>query len=403
MAIRRIAHLDMDAFFASVELLRQPQLRGLPLVIGGARRSPGWLGNAQLEALEPAQIPLEAFARLGNYVGRGVITTATYEARQFGVGSAMGMMKAARLCPQAYLLPPDFDEYRAFSARFKAIVTRHAPVMEDRGIDEVYADFTDAPGGQQQGGLPLAQRIQQEIRAATGLSCSIGVAPNKLLAKLASEWHKPGGIFVLMPEEVHARIWPLPCHKVNGIGPKASAKLQALGITTLGELAKVPLQDLIDAFGPSYGAWLHDAAWGRDERPLSTQSAPVSMSRETTFARDLHARTDRAELSAAFTRLCERVAADLQRKGYAGRSVGIKIRFQDFRIATRALTLPFYTQDARVIRQMAGQCLKRVDLQQRLRLLGVKVDKLLPVHEAMQRNTTLNPPAPATQLDLPFD
>lgn len=381
---RRIAHLDMDAFFASVELLRQPQLRGLPLVIGGGRRAPGWLGDAALEALPPAQWPLHAFPRLNSYVGRGVITTATYEARQFGVGSAMGMMKAARLCPQAYLLPADFDEYRAFSARFKAVIAQHAPVMEDRGIDEVYIDFTSAPQGGEAGGLHLAQRIQRAIYAETGLTCSIGVAPNKLLAKLASEWHKPNGIFILMPEDVTARIWPLPCRKVNGIGPKASQKLQALGIETLGQLAQADVQTLIDAFGPSFGLWLHDAAWGRDERALCTQNAPVSISRETTFARDLHARADRAELTALFTRLCERVAGDLQRKGYAGRTVGVKIRFQDFRIATRSLSLPFHTQDAAAIRQAAGQCLKRVDLSQRFRLLGVKVEGLLPLEQARQ-------------------
>ncbi|KKW67756.1 DNA polymerase [Lampropedia cohaerens] len=402
--IRRIAHLDMDAFFASVELLRQPQLRGLPLVIGGGRRAPGWLGDDALEALPPEQIPLEAFRRLGQYTGRGVVTTATYEARQYGVGSAMGMMKAAKLCPQAYLLPADFERYRAYSARFKAEILRHATVMEDRGIDEVYIDFTDAPDGQLQGGLVLAQRIQQAIAEATGLSCSLGVAPNKLLAKLASEWHKPGGIFILMPEEVTQRIWPLACRKVNGIGPKASARLAALGIETLGQLAQVPEQQLIEQFGNSYGAWLHRVAWGRDDRPVVVESEPVSMSRETTFERDLHAVADRSALSQVFTNLCTRVAADLQRKGYAGRTVGIKVRFPDFRIATRAITLDHHTQDAAEIRRVAGQCLKRVDLSRRIRLLGVKVDNLLPLEQAQAadeaaRNRQASDPQ---QLALPF-
>ncbi|WP_420894286.1 DNA polymerase IV [Vandammella animalimorsus] len=403
-AVRRIAHLDMDAFFASVELLRQPQLRGLPLVIGGGRRAPGWLGDAALEALPPAQIPLQAFPRLGGYAGRGVITTATYEARQFGVGSAMGLMKAARLCPQAYLLPADFDQYRAYSARFKAAIGEHASRIEDRGIDEVYIDFSGLPGCAEDGGLALAQRIQRAIFAATGLSCSIGVAPNKLLAKLASEWHKPNGIFILQPQEVTARIWPLACGKVNGIGPKASAKLQALGIATLGELAKVPQEQLVAHFGASYGRWLHAVAWGRDERPLVVQSQPVSMSRETTFARDLHARRDRAELSALFTALCQRVADDLQRKGYAGRTIGVKVRLSDFRTITRAHSIAHYTQDAATIRKAAGQCLKRMDWSQPLRLLGVKVDKLLPLAQAQQHNASLaaQGQSAAQQLDLPL-
>lgn len=406
--IRRIAHLDMDAFFASVELLRQPQLKGLPVVVGGSSRSAGWLGNVQLEALPPEQIPLEAFARLHSYTGRGVITTATYEARKFGIGSAMGMMKAAKLCPDAYLLPADFEQYRAYSRRFKAIIAQHAPDIEERGIDEVYIDFTEVSGGQEGGGLALAQRIQQAIYADTGLTCSIGVAPNKLLAKLASEWHKPNGIFVLMPEGVTDKLWPLPCKKVNGIGPKTNEKLESLGIFTLHDLAHTDAQELLDAFGQTYGAWLHRIAWGQDERPLVMESAPVSMSRETTFERDLHARTDKAELSAIFTHLCQRVAADLQRKGYAGRTVGVKIRFPDFRAATRAITLDQHTQNADTIRQVAGQCLKRIDLTRRFRLLGVKVDNLLPLEEAQQVDAkAAQRPKPtdcsSVQLSLPFD
>ncbi|MEO8314321.1 MAG: DNA polymerase IV, partial [Pseudomonadota bacterium] len=179
---RRIAHLDMDAFFASVELLRYPQLKGLPVVIGGRRRSE----DAALPESPLHEIPVAAFPRLAGYVGRGVATTATYAARQFGVGSAMGLMKAARLCPEAILLPVDFDEVRRFSRLFKDAVASFAPVMEDRGIDEVYVDLTDTPGSEVEGGRALARQIQQRIFEVTGLTCSIGVAPNKLLAKLAS-------------------------------------------------------------------------------------------------------------------------------------------------------------------------------------------------------------------------
>jgi len=365
----------MDAFYASVELLRYPQLQGLPVVIGAA-------GREAHDALVAAHggragVPVQAFPRLADYVGRGVITTATYPARQFGVGSAMGMMKAARLCPQAILLPVDFAEYRRYSRRFKEEIVAIAPVMEDRGVDEVYIDFTAVPGGQDEGGRALAQRLQQAILGATGLTCSIGVAPNKLIAKMASEFNKPHGISIVHEGDLQALIWPLACRKINGVGPKADAKLQGHGIHTIGELAARPREWLVEHFGRSYGAWLHDAAWGRDDRPVVTESEPVSMSRETTFDRDLHAVRDRAELGRIFTQLCEQVAGDLQRKGYVGRAIGIKLRYDDFQIATRGHTLPEPTQDAAAIRRAAGQCLKRVPLEKRLRLLGVRVGSLV--------------------------
>lgn len=382
---RRIAHLDMDAFFASVELLRYPQLKGLPVVIGGSRHSAEHEAQllAQWGALE--QIPVDAFPRLGRYVGRGVITTATYAARQFGVGSAMGMMKAARLCPQAVLLPIDFVRYRQYSRAFKEVIVATAPVMEDRGIDEVYIDFTHVPGGQAEGGRVLAMQLQQAIFAATGLTCSVGVAPNKLLAKMASEFNKPQGVSVLQPQDLEAQIWPLPCRKINGIGPKAGAKLEALGIVSIGDLARQPLPWLVQHFGRAYGAWLHAASHGLDDRPVVTDSEPVSMSRETTFARDLHARDDRAELTAIFTQLCERVADDLQRKGYAGRTIGVKLRYANFKSVTREITVDTFTQDASAIRRVAGQCLKRVPLEQSIRLLGVRVGGLVHWDAAKQQ------------------
>lgn len=172
-------------------------------------------------------------------------------------------------------------------------------------------------------------------------------------------------------------IWPLPCRKINGIGPKAGAKLEALGIQSIGELAQRTLPWLVHHFGTSYGAWLHAAAHGLDERPVVTQSEPVSMSRETTFAHDLHAVHDKAELGAIFTRLCERVAEDLKRKGYAGRTVGIKLRYANFKSVTRDITVDSFTQDSATIRHIAGQCLKRVPLAQSIRLLGVRVGSLV--------------------------
>lgn len=379
---RRIAHLDMDAFYASVELLRYPQLRGLPVVIGGRRRRDDDALLQKYADRPLSDIPVEAFALLKDYAGRGVITTATYPARAFGVGSAMGLMKAARLCPQAILLPVDFDEYRRYSRRFKEVITEIAPVMEDRGVDEVYIDFTQVAGGQREGGRVLARLIQKSILEATGLTCSIGVAPNKLLAKMASEFNKPNGISIVLPEDLQAQIWPLPCRKINGIGPKTDEKLKAQGIQTIGDLAARDAEWLVRTFGKSYGAWLHEAAWGRDERPVVTESEPVSVSRETTFERDLHAVRDKAELGAIFTSLCERVAADLQRKGYVGKTIGIKLRYDDFKSVTRDQTVEHYTADARAIRHAAGQCLKRVDLSRRLRLLGVRVGSLLSATEA---------------------
>jgi DNA polymerase-4 len=381
-SIRRIAHLDMDAFYASVELLRYPQLRGLPVVIGGGRRKVDEAIRDLPEGATLADIPIESFPLLKDYAGRGVITTATYPARQFGVGSAMGLMKAAKLCPQAIILPVDFDEYRRFSRRFKQVITEIAPVMEDRGVDEVYIEFTEVPGGQREGGRVLARLIQKSIFDATGLTCSIGIAPNKLLAKMASEFDKPNGISVVFEDDLQSRIWPLPCRKVNGIGPKADEKLQRHGIRTIGELATRDREWLIATFGKASGAWMHEVAWGRDSRPVVTESEPVSMSRETTFDRDLRAVRDRAELGAIFTHLCEKVAEDLQRKGYVGKTIGIKLRYDDFRIATRDQTIDHFTADAKAIRQFAGQCLKRVPLERPLRLLGVRVGALAKVGDA---------------------
>ena len=389
----------MDAFYASVELLRYPQLKGLPVVIGGGRRRLDEALAEQYAGLPTHEIPVDAFPRLKDYVGRGVITTATYAARAFGVGSAMGLLKAARLAPQAILLPVDFEEVRKYSRQFKAIIRDIAPLVEDRGVDEVYIDFTDVPGGQREGGRVMARLIQKSIHEATGLTCSIGVAPNKLIAKMASEFNKPNGISVLYPEDVQTRIWPLPVRKINGIGPKAEVKLHKLYLMTIGDIAAQPRDWLVDNFGKSYGAWMHDAAWGRDDRPVVTESEPVSMSRETTFDRDLHAVHDKAELGAVFTRLCEQVAADLQRKGYVGKTIGVKLRYTDFRIVTRDQTLPVPTADAKAIRHTAGLCLKRVDLGRRFRLLGVRVGSLVRLEDmANQAAGPANPEQAAIKI-----
>lgn len=378
---RRIAHLDMDAFFASVELLHYPELRGQAVVVGGRRV------DAPLAQADGSK----RFARLRDYVGRGVATTSTYEARALGVFSGMGLMKSAALAPDAILLPANFDAYRHYSRLFKAAVASIAPQIEDRGIDEIYIDLSAIESET----LPLAQSIKEAVFAATGLHCSIGISSNKLLAKIASDLDKPDGLTVLGVEDVPQRLWPLPPRKINGIGPKAAAALTRLGINSIGELAAAPAELLARRFGAGTAAWLHRVANGLDERPIVTASEPKSISRETTFERDLHARSDRAQLSEIFTGLCERVADDLQRKGYAGKTIGIKLKYADFSSITRDLTLPVAISDPGAIRKAAGECLKRVPLTQKIRLLGVRVSGLVPASQLAAEPTGL-------QSRLPF-
>jgi DNA polymerase-4 len=307
----------------------------------------------------------------------------------------MGLMKAARLAPDALRLPADFDAYRRYSRLFKDAVRRIAPAIEDRGIDEIYIDLTEvfpvghelpagdgdgtartSPGGSSARARLLARALKAAVKDATGLGSSIGIAPNKLLAKIASDLDKPDGITIVTADDLPRRIWPLPARRINGIGPKAEARLAGLGLHTIGDLAHAGLDALIGHFGAHQGRWLHDAAHGRDDRPVVTQSEPKSISREVTLERDLDPRRDRAELSTIFTALCEAVSGDLLRKGYAGRTIGLKLRFDNFRTVTRDHTWPEPTQDAQAIRRAAGGCLKRIELDRRIRLLGVRVGSL---------------------------
>jgi DNA polymerase IV len=378
---RLIAHLDMDAFYASVELLRYPELRGRPVVIGGGQRH------------QPVQLAdgSRRYATLREYTGRGVITTSTYEARALGVHSGMGVMKAAKLAPDALLLPVDFDEYRKYSKLFKAAVRGIAPHVEDRGIDEIYVDLSALPGVHADGGRAIGLALKEAVRAATGLSCSVGITPNKLLSKICSDLDKPNGLTLLRAEEIPARIWSLAAKKINGIGPKATQKLAGFGLHTIGDVAAAAPQFLIEQFGKSYGVWLHEASHGRDSRDVVTHSEPVSISRETTFERDLHAVRDREMLGTIFTELCNELAGDLARKGYASKTIGIKLRFHDFKSVTRDLTLPAHTLDAAAIRRAAGLCLKRVDLTRRLRLLGVRAGALAKVADLVAPQTAAAP------------
>lgn len=370
---RRIAHLDMDAFFASVELLRYPELRGRPVVVGG-RRAP---------APDANQEGVRQFAKLGDYVGRGVVTTSTYEARALGVYSGMGLMQSARLAPDAILLPADFEAYKHYSVAFKDAVRQVVSVIEDRGIDEIYLDLTDIDEPAQS----LGFRIKSAVKQATGLSCSIGISPNKLLSKICSDLDKPDGLTILREQDIPVRIWPLPVSKVNGIGPKATKRLNELGIHTIGELAKISLPMLQQQFGSQYGLWLNQAAQGIDHRPLVTSREPKSLSRETTFERNLHVRHDRAELTAIVDGLCQRVADDLKRKNLICKTVGLKVKFADFSVVTRDVSVGRALQSASELRAALGDCLRRVQWHDRIRLLGVKAS-------ALQSDSQVEEPSP---------
>jgi DNA polymerase-4 len=210
---RRILHVDMDAFFAAVELKRHPELRGKPVVVGGR----------------------------GDPQSRGVVSTATYEARAFGIHSGMALRLAWRLCPEAVFLPVDFDTYAGESERFKAILQQFSQTIEDAGIDEAYLDVSDASDP-----AAVGHAIKQQVQAKTGLTCSVGIAPNKLLAKLASDLQKPAGLTVLDEDDIPGRVWPLPAGRLLGVGPKTEARLMEMGVTTIGELAALPVETLVE-------------------------------------------------------------------------------------------------------------------------------------------------------------
>ena len=365
----------MDAFFASCELTQYPQLKGLPVVVGGSSRyAPFRDANGDWH-----------FYRLRDYQGRGVLTTATYEARVYGARSGMPTSKAAQLAPDAILLPVSFDLYKQYSRMFKQAVASISPVIQDVGIDEVYVDLTNLPDDSE----TLVQALKQAIEGATGLTCSIGISPNKLLSKIASDLKKPNGFCVLSLDDVPTTIWPLPVSKINGIGPKSCQKLEALGITTVGQLAQADLGLLQDNFGLQYAGWLSQVSHGIDHRPLVTERKAKSISRETTFENDLHPKRHRVELGQAFDALCEKVSGDLNRKGVQGCNIGIKLRFSNFQTVTRAMTLQYATSEAKAIRLAATQCLKRIELKQSIRLLGVRVGALEPAQTSESEQLNL--------------
>ena len=371
MTVRRIAHLDMDAFYASVELLRRPHLAGQPVAIGGR----------------------------GDPARRGVVTTATYAARAYGIHSGMALKIAVERCPHCVFLPVDFDEYRKYSRLFKAAIAEVAPVIEERGIDEVYIDLTSEAADS----LTLAQRIKTSVQRATGLSCSIAVAPNKLLAKIGSELDKPDGLTILLADDLESRIWPLPAKRINGVGPKADEKLAQLNIRTIGDLARETPEFLMRHFGKHYGAWLHACAYGRDERPLVTHSEPKSRSRETTFEHDTR---EWHEIAGVLVQLCKQLSEDLQGRAYKSRTIGVKLRYDNFQIVTRDSTLEAATFDAVAIRKAAFEALARVVpkrlLARPIRLIGVRAGSLVRAGEHENRPAHPNAPGGVRGTSLPL-
>lgn len=339
--MRKILHMDMDAFFAAVEMQRRPDLRGKPVVIGGS----------------------------GDPTRRGVVSTASYEARQSGIHSGMPLRVAHQLCPDALFLPVDYQEYVRISREFKKILAEITPKMEDVGIDEAFLDISELDASPED----IARTIKERIFQKTGLTCSIGVAPNKLLAKIASDLQKPDGLTMLTEESIAGKIWPLPVRKLWGVGPKTEEHLKSLEIHTIGQIAAQTPEFLVETFGNSYGAYLYRASRGIDESPIVTHWEPKSCSRETTFQEDIGNWQVIAKNLAALSR---EVAADLKKSGHIGKTVTVKIRFSDFQTQTRAKTLADPTDIYEKIRQASFECLARFELKKKVRLIGVRMGKL---------------------------
>src|SRR3954454_5807869 len=354
---RVIAHVDMDAFYVSVELRRRPELRGLPVVVAGSGP-------------------------------RAVVTTASYEARRFGIFSATPAERARRACPQAVFITPDFDEYRARSREVMAVLREHVERVEVVGLDEAYLDLSalERPKA-------AARRVKAAVNEATGLTCSIGIGPSKLVAKVASDAEKPEGFVVLSREMAVERFKDASPGLIPGIGPRTTEKLKRGGVTTLDQLRRVPVQQLIDAFGPGTGPYLLRLARFDDEREVTPVRLTKSESRETTFDSDIK---DQAELERILTdlslQLCERLVKQDQR----GRNIGIKVRLDDFSNFTRATTIAEPTNDVEVVTPIAIELLRAFAAARAVRLLGVRVAGL---DEAAAQAA---PTADSPQLALPL-
>jgi len=332
--LRTIAHLDLDAFYVSVELLRRPELRGLPVIVAGTGP-------------------------------RAVVTTASYEARSFGVGSAVPAARARRLCPDAVFIAPDFDAYRRVSRRVMDRVRATVPEVEVAGLDEAYLDLTGlvAPHA-------AMRRLVAEVREATGLGASVGMGPSKLVAKVASDAEKPAGFVVLSREEACARFAQAAPALLPGIGPKTAASLQAMGITTIAALAATAPDALASRFGIRLGPYLHRRARFEDEAGVTPVRVAVSESRETTFHADI---SDPAELERILRSLSDRLCEALRRQQRRGRTIAIKVRLDDFSTHTRARTLAAAVNDADLVGRVACELLRDFGARRAVRLLGVRI------------------------------
>ena len=337
MAPRAIIHMDLDAFFVAVERLRDPSLMGRPVVVGG----------------RPER--------------RGVVASASYEVRPFGIRSAMPMAQAVRLCPDLVIVPSHYRLYRHYSDRVMAMLREITPLVEPISIDEAFLDVT---GCERLWGPPadLAAWLQERIQAELGLSASLGVATNKLVAKIASDLRKPHGLVIVPPGGERDFLAPLPVERLWGVGPATARRLWEMGIRTIGDLAAWPARDLQARFGV-HGETLWQHAHGRDDRPVEPESEPKSISRETTFARDV---ADPERLRRTLLWLSEEVAVRLRRHRVRARTVFIKLRYADFTTLTRQATLPDPTDQAAVVYEHACDLWRRVWTRTRsVRLLGV--------------------------------
>jgi DNA polymerase IV len=331
---RCIAHVDMDAFYVAVELQRRPELRGKPVVVAGTGP-------------------------------RAVVTTASYEARKFGVFSATPAERARRLCPDAVFLPPDFELYRARSRDVMAVLHEQVERVEAASLDEAYLDLSELERPK-----AAARRIKAAVQERTGLTCSIGVGPSKLVAKVASDAEKPNGFVVLTAEDARIRFNDASPGLIPGIGPRTTERLLRGGVKTLGELRRVPVQQLVDAFGPGTGPYLLRLANFDDEREVEPVRVAKSESRETTFDTDIG---DPAELESALTQLSAQLCERLVKQDRRGRNIAIKVRLDDFSTHTRAVTIGEPTNDVDVVTPIANELLRKFDAPRPVRLLGVKV------------------------------
>jgi DNA polymerase-4 len=359
--MRRILHVDMDAFFVAVELLRRPDLRGLPVIVGGR----------------------------GDPRERGVVSTASYEARRYGVHSAMPLRTALRLCPQAVFLPVDIARYERASRRVKRELRRFSRALEDVGLDEAFIDISDLPGEPED----IGRAIKERIKAVTGLTCSIGIGPNKLLAKLATDLGKPDGLTVLTEADIPTRVWPLAVERLLGVGPKTAAQLRRLSVTTIGALAMLPVSTAVAYLGEAHGRYLHQAAHGIDDSPIITRWQPRSFSRQVTFQRDT---ADRRRILRTLRELCRSAVLEAQERHYLAGTAGVAIRFADFETIRRQMKLAPPTGDAKAIEAAVYRCLARVPLRKKVRLVGVRLGALM--HRRRRRSpiyTGRSTPQPA--------